>query len=195
MYKTIITDNYILITSDEEIKSGDWQLDTKNRLSRFSTISMNLYGESYKKVIAHLPINDSANLRGVPLLPPLPSGEDDVEKLSWEYTFNKFGEVDDFYDTQEGYIEGWKKHSEKYRFSEEDVKKAIVMATTSKYDHKLEFHSQEEIIQSLSQPKMPIAFKCEMIKFEVDMGLGEECIEYSEYPKIINGVLQGEWIY
>ena len=38
-------------------------------------------------------------------------------------------------------------------YTEEQVREAIDMATTSKYDYKLEFYNSDEIIQSLKQPK------------------------------------------
>ena len=38
-------------------------------------------------------------------------------------------------------------------YTEEQVREAIDMATTSKYDYKLNFYSSDEIIQSLKQPK------------------------------------------
>jgi len=37
----------------------------------------------------------------------LPSDEE-IEKLSWIYTFNKFGEVDDFTDARDGFEDGIK---------------------------------------------------------------------------------------
>ena len=194
MEKQLIkTDNYILITSDEEIKEGEWQLDTKNRLSRFSTISMNLYGESYKKVIAHLPITDSADLRGVPLLPLLPSGEDDVEKMAEQH---QKGGYDWQNEKRKSFKEGYNKAREKYRFTEEDMRIAIEMSKDIKYVT----YSLDEIIQSLSQPKMPTSFSPNMV---CDQCNGDESTDscychhgsYKIVPQIINGVMQGEWIY
>jgi hypothetical protein len=37
----------------------------------------------------------------------LPTDEE-IEKLSWIYTFNKFGEVDDFIDARDGFEDGVK---------------------------------------------------------------------------------------
>jgi len=55
------------------------------------------------------------------------------------------------------------------------------------------------LLPPIKQPKLPVAFNCEMVEFEVDMGLGEECIEYGQYPKTIstpNGEQWiGEWVY
>lgn len=187
-----ITDNYILITSDEGIKEGEWcYIPFEHSIKKFGKY----FADDWKKVIAHLPITDSADLRGVPLLPPLPSGED-VEKMAEEYSeiqlkgmvdkSSKFECINDF-------ITGYQTCKEKYRFSEEDMRIAIRLATTSKHDATLIFFSEKEILQSLSQPKMPIGFKCEM-------SLTPSPIFYSNdvpyhTPKIINGVMQGEWIY
>jgi hypothetical protein len=55
----------------------------------------------------------------------------------------------------------------------------------------------EEDIKKMAKdwPKLPIAFECEMVDFEVDMGLGEECIEYGQYPKkITNSEGRTEWV-
>ena len=133
-HKTIITDNYILITSDDEIKPNDWFLTDDKRVEKSAPDWS--AREWHKKVVAHLPLNNTPRLEGVPLLPPLPSGEDYVEKLFDEYEF-----------------------------------------------------SDDELIQSLSQPKMPIGFNIEYN--EINWG---GTIERKE-PKIINGVMQGEWIY
>ena len=47
----------------------------------------------------------------------------------------------------------------------------------------------------LNKSKIPIAFECEIVDFEVDMGLGEECIEYGQYPKkITNSEGITEWL-
>ena len=37
----------------------------------------------------------------------LPSDEE-IGKSGWEYTFNKFGEVDDFFDAEDGFTDGAK---------------------------------------------------------------------------------------
>lgn len=203
MYKTTITDNYILITSDEEIKPNDWFLTDDKRVEKSAPDWS--AREWHKKVIAHLPLNNAPILEGVPLLPPLPSGEDDVEKLKKEYLQKVKEEIKD--ESQHirigilggsdfGFMAGYNKAKEKYRFSEEDMRKAIELS----YSKGLAKPNsgrlsdipnvQNEIIQSLSQPKMPIGFKVEMEVCYFSDVLGDE---YK--PKIINGIMQGEWIY
>jgi hypothetical protein len=174
MKKELIkTDNYLLIVDDSEIKQGDCYLSPSG-IWFYNYLNPNHVKEC-QKIIAHLPLNNSPILEGVPLLPPL-EVEDDVEKLSWEYTFNKFGEVDDFYDTQEGFIDGYNKAREKYD--------SLIIKTLIKFDIEIKKHLlmysiehsihgkmcdgineiRSNIIQSLSQPKMPTHFEFEMEK-------------------------------
>jgi len=166
------------------------------------------------KIIAHLPLNNSPILEGVDLLPQI---EDEVEKLAIKKYPVNMGEewteeglaypLDFNYGFRQGFIDGYNKAKEKYKYTEEDLRKAIDMATNGKKKVKdekgIEFLfglHEDEIIQSLQQPKMPVMFKCEVVDFEVDMGLGQECIEYSQYPKTTTnsqGLTQwvGEYIY
>jgi hypothetical protein len=70
---------------------------------------------------------------------------EDVEKLAEKYP----------YGGREGskrlaFIDGYNTAKETL-YTEEQVREAIDMATTSKHDYKLEFYSSDEIIQSLKQ--------------------------------------------
>ena len=155
-HKTIITDNYILITSDEEdeINEGQyyWDIDTQLVIVTSGFFSdVNCF---YRKIIAHLPLNNALKLEGVPLLPPLPSGE------------------------------------EKYRFTEEDMRRSFEVGQAHGSMYK--GNNFNRFIQSLSQPKMPTHFKVEMESISKIEGL--QWVTKSA-PKIINGVMQGEWIY
>ena len=176
----IKTDNYILITSDEEIQIGDVVLSKLNQIILFSRYYDH---KLYKKVIAHLPQNNEPILEGVPLLPPLPNEEDDLDKESDKYAGligNKDGTAK--FDFKRGY----KKAKEKYKFTEEDVIKAIKMTRGSDIPI-------ETIIQSISQPKLPVGFKCEMNKTKDSVFYNND-VPYSSQI-IINGVMQGEWIF
>ncbi len=176
----IKTDNYILITSDEEILIGDVVLSKLNQIILFSKY---YDPKLYKKVIAHLPLNNSPILEGVPLLPPLPPlpmtfptieciGDNLWEELTGgqEVSVNRG-------DWSFGFGIGYNKAKEKYKFTEEDMIKAFEYGKTLKgYD------CIGDLIESLSQPKLPVGFNCR--------------IEYlTSSPKIINGVMQGQWIY
>jgi hypothetical protein len=125
----IKTDNYILITSDEEIKAGDWYLDTTIDVV-FKNDKMFLNGVGYKKVIAHLPLNNSSILEGVPLLPALPNEEIDLATQEYPFLF----------------IEGYKKAKEKYKFTEDDVIKIVEKSRETGL-------TAEYLMLSLKQPK------------------------------------------
>ena len=73
----IKTDSYLLVVDDKsEIKEGERGLSINNAVYTH----FNHLGKEYgKKVIYHLPLNNSPILEGVPLLPPL---EDDARKLA-----------------------------------------------------------------------------------------------------------------
>jgi len=156
-YDIIKTDNYLLVVDDSEIIEG------KTLLSKEGIIHTNIgWNFRDKVIISHLPLNNSPILNGVDLLPPL---EDEVEKLA-QQEFDRPHMIDIATDItpayQQGFIVGYNKAKEKYKYTEEDIRKAINMATTRKHDSTCIFFNANEIIQSLQQPKYPIEFKCEM---------------------------------
>ena len=76
-HKIIQTENYLIVVDDSEIKVGDYTFqESSNFISKYN----NAYS---KKIIAHLPLNNSPILEGVDLLPPLE--DDEVEKLAYKY--------------------------------------------------------------------------------------------------------------
>ena len=127
-----------------------------------------------REVIAHLPLNGSPILEGVVLLPPL---EDDVEKLALDlfprhenWTLNS-----DNAEKRPIWVDGYNKAKEKYKYTEEDLRKAMFLysawitgGTPSLRIAETAEERQEQIIQSLSQPKMPIGFEQEMNETFVD---------------------------
>jgi hypothetical protein len=58
---------------------------------------------------------------------------------------------------------GYNKAKEKYKYTEADLKKAIDMAWILAQEEESIFSAKEKIIQSLQQPKYPVAFECEMV--------------------------------
>jgi len=72
-FKIVKTEKYLLAVCDEEIKAGDWHLNTQCNRQRI------LIDDGYqhhgmcacKKIMAHLPLNDAPVLNGLPLLPEL----------------------------------------------------------------------------------------------------------------------------
>jgi len=140
MQKLIKTENYLLVVDDSEIIEGDYRVNIQRGYIQLVDDNPEYYkkrNDVFKKVIAHLPLNNSPILRAIDLLPPLEE-ETDVEKRVLAY------------------IAGYNKAKEKYKYTEEDMIQAFA------YGRTLEpFDSFEDFIQSLSQPKMPIGFECE----------------------------------
>lgn len=199
MQNIIKTDNYLLIVSDEVIKDGDWIYNEEREPSILKCIGKGSL-RGWAKIIAHIPLNNSPILEGVDLLPPL---EDEVEKLSADYTEEWCGKrkVDVY--IHDAFKGGYNKAKEKYKYTDEDLRNVIELARKFPYIKKGEIKfdtTEDEIIQSLQQPKYPIGFEMVMVDFEVDMGLGEECIQYGQYPKTTTNledqnVLVGKYIY
>lgn len=152
----IKTENYLLIVSDEIPTT--WYYDTY--LNKLRHTGGAEYGESSisKKVIGHLPINNSPILEGVPLLPPLEDDVEDVDNIAFqafkvqdEWTWSQFKDI---------FPAGYNKAKEKYKYTEEDLRDAYNLGLDA--DSKLSPNkTYDTLIQSLQQPKYPIRFECE----------------------------------
>jgi len=182
-HSIIKTDNYLLVVNDSEIKEGDYRVNIQRNTIHLvdeEPSYFNKRNDVFKKIISHLPLNNSPVLEGVDLLPPL---EDDVEKLAEEFksSYKKVGVTD--YEVS-SFIVGYNKAKETF-YTEEQLKTAIHKAiifseenrkiTTGEYAGKF-YKFYEELIQSLQQPKTPVAFECEMVT--MNKGYTEE----SDYP-------------
>jgi hypothetical protein len=175
-HNIIKTDNYLLIVSDEEIKIGDLALNlsTKNWVTYMGIKGLDSH---FKKIIYHLPLNNSRILEGVDLLPPI---EDEVDELADELTSHlTFPE-----ERRVGIVLGYNKAKEKYKYTEEDMRKVCIMyaqwvtgGTPSLRIAQNPDERFEQIIQSLQQPKYPIGFECEMVTRVLDV-----------YPQTINHI-------
>jgi hypothetical protein len=162
-HKIINTRNYLLIVDESEIKEGDWYIDL-NLKQIFSKSNPQISKIDWqKKIIGHLPLNNSPILEGVPLLPPL---EDEVEKLADEH-ISQFQVFTSEYHNKNDFIAGYNKAKEKYKYTEEDIKKAFRAGFIQRNEAKT--NSCDNLIQSLQQPKMPIGFKCEMEEYSRPM--------------------------
>lgn len=169
-FEIVETPDYILAVSDEEVKEGDIGLSKLNEIIVFSK---KYDSKLYKKIIAHLPKGNAPEL-DLPLLPEMVV-EDDVERLAEKYVDSRFnvnsGTIFTFERLhRETFIAGYKAAAKVY--SEEDLRKAIEMAreesglsdNTMCYDY-----DEDEIIQSLKQPKTPKWFVAETKqKFQPD---------------------------
>lgn len=149
-HKIINTRNYLLIVNDSEIKEGDWIKWNDKCLKAVDTS----YLPTTKKIIAHLPLNNSPILEGVDLLPSL---KDEVDK------FESFldREIELGLNTKETidrikwYYQQYFKSKQK-NYTEEDIKKAFRAGFIQRNEAKP--NSCDNLIQSLQQPKMPVGF-------------------------------------
>lgn len=149
LHKIIKTDNYLLVVDDSEVKEGDWLYGYMNNNTFQANKLAHLYINS-KKIIAHLPLNNSPILEGVDLLPPI---EDDVEKLAYKY--NPVMKLDNEF-IRAGFKAGYNKAKEKYKYTEDDLMKAYDFGNNA-----LLGVSKNNITKSLQQPKYPVEFECD----------------------------------
>jgi len=156
-HKIIYTNDYALTVSDEKIKDvrlykGKYHLEDGLTINKFPNYLTDL--GACKLIIAHRPLTDAPILEGVPLLPEF-SQEDAVVELALRtYPFGN--------SERNALITGYNKAKETYKYTEEDLRKAIDMATTRRHEDTVLFFRSDEIIQSLQQPKRPKYFECEM---------------------------------
>jgi hypothetical protein len=215
-HEIIFTGHYALIVSDEKPIEGQYFLFTPYNLvfktdsTEYGENAINTHGVEYvesftddrqfnveycKTVIGHRPLKDAPILEGVPLLPKF-SKKDDVEKKSRDFVKYVGGSQEQ----RLAFIDGYLEAKETYKYTEEDLRKAIEMAITSKYEYKLEFYNQNEIIQSLQQPKRPKCFECEMEQLPPNESFGLDYGSFNLKPKTITNSqgqteLVGEYIY
>lgn len=214
-HKIINTRDYLLIIDNSEIKEGDWYLniEEKNGIKNpfygklykanqsINKVSLDYLINNLKKIIAHLPLNNSPIIEGVDLLPPI-EDEVDLKKLSWDY-YQKNGL---YYHSDIAFINGYNKHAEKYKYTEED----LVWAIQEAYGHGRDeaddilYHQVEEsirvITKYLQQPKIPVGFKCEMEKPSSSFGAHMANFFGQSIPKTTTNSQNltqwvGEWIY
>jgi len=168
-HKLINTRDYLLIVDDSEIKEGDlWYNASIARIWKVSADNVAMYNQpsnmdrtGLNKIIAHLPLNNSPILEGVDLLPPL---EDEVDKLARQFAIDEsYGKISG--DLFKGFIFGYNKAKEKYKYTEEDIKEAMnkIIGYAILFPDRIIWDKDIAlIIQSLQQPKMPVGFKCEI---------------------------------
>jgi len=228
-HKLIKTDNYLLVVDESEIKEGDYVLTNLMEIVVFNKPSTpSLYKKiiahlPINKIIAHLPIN-APILEGVPLLPPI---EDEVEpdpklidSMAMRYRHD-FGLLEKQHQDSirttmiqlwgEVVGKGFYKAKEKYKYTEEEYNKLLSFIKKiddegyDPYDsaHHLQVSryvdEARNIIQSLQQPKYPVAFECEMKQKSVNGSIPVNQ-EWEYEPKTITNSqgqtqLVGTYIY
>lgn len=102
-------------------------------------------------IIYHLPLNNAPVLEGIELLPPLEYVEE-LAKQNWG-NVHRTGVL--------GFIDGYNKAKEDYKYTEEDMEKAIEKAWLMAQEEETIYSAKEKIIKSFSKPKLPTSFDTE----------------------------------
>jgi hypothetical protein len=172
-HNIIKTENYLLVVDDSKIKGDDIVLVNNeyhtNDIRKFTT-ALGGKSEWCKKIIAHLPLNNSPVLEGLPLLPPL---EDEVERLVKEH-WEKGKELNN----PSSFKSGHNKAKEKYKYTEEDMCNFIEFVrdnytgfgTPNLIYNKGKQENTKKIFErykSLQKTKLPVAFDCEVERYTV----------------------------
>ena len=165
-HKLIHTPDYLLVVDDSEIKFKDRYFNEEDGIGLWQDAIPAYHKLNSKKIIAHLPLNNSPILEGVDLLPPL---EDEVEELAKSaFTHPDFGKYKigstAYYN---GYKEGYNKAKEKYDDVLKWIDDAILLNPYYNDSPRLKEGALmvKVKLQSLSQPKMPVGFECEIEYF------------------------------
>ncbi len=118
-----------------------------------------------KKTIAHLPLNGAPVLEGVDLLPPIEGEAGELANI-FSNGFQLYLSLDMVGALREGFVSGYNKAKEKYKFTEEDLMEAMLQISEYYADNlnkDMDGHKKSlDIIQSLQQTKMPVGFECDM---------------------------------
>jgi len=163
-HKLIKTGNYLLVVDDSEIKVRDFCYNSiKNTWNEdiilYQDAMPKYHYVGFKKIIAHLPLNNSPILDGVDLLPLI---ENEVEKLAFDYTSVSQSH-------RRGFIDGYNKAKEKYvQLIEKQISDFThdLRESTSNYvkqNCEGALFGLKILKQSLQQPKYPVEFECETV--------------------------------
>lgn len=208
-HELIKTENYLLVVSDDQLNGMEWcygnNINNDGKKDVHRALSTDIASQQLsdkekhcKKIIAHLPLNGAPYLEGVDVLPEI---EDEVDSLSHKWVFetnshNWSNNDDSAGDNYGSFKAGYNKAKEIYKYTEKDIKKAIRfgfdVGFCSNSDNKSKRLglSEGEFIQSLNQPKIPVAFECEIditkhnMQFQTKYGI----------KTIINTVGRTEWV-
>jgi hypothetical protein len=174
-HEIIYSERYAFVISDDEPIEGDYLFCIENNSFPDEQITSGqlryLDIDIFKKIIAHRPLTNSPILEGVPLLPQFGQENDLAELASRTHPFGN--------SERNAFIGGYNKAKETYKYTEEDLRKALLI----KHDGL----SVDYVIQSLQQPKRPNHFEFEMV--------GYVNPEWNEFPKTItNSEGKTEWV-
>jgi hypothetical protein len=157
-HNIIQTKNYLLVVDDKKPIINSYYNESEGKVDSIEFTPTVIGGTIIHNIKAHLPLNNSPILAGIDLLPPLE--DDDSKDLFYrKQVMNPYSTESQSYTAYEkGFIEGYNTAKEKYKYTEEDLIKVWVAGMRFIGEDK---GSYKEIIQSLQQPKPPVAFDCE----------------------------------
>jgi hypothetical protein len=163
----IYTEHYALIVSKltSPAKEGQVFLSKENIIH--TVVGWNF---ADRLIIAHRPLTDAPILEGVPILPEF-SQEDDVEDLALAYASSKgYVNPEGYSDKQvgllHGFIDGYNKAKETYKYTEDDLISFHKWAFQKVRIEESDKNTKELLDewQSIKQPERPKYFECEMEK-------------------------------
>jgi hypothetical protein len=164
-HNIIQTKNYLLVVDDKKTIANWYYNESEGKVDSIEFTPTVIGGTIVHNIKAHLPLNNSPILEGVDLLPPL---EDEVDKLSADYTeeWCSKRKVDVY--IHDAFKAGYNKAKEKYKYTEEDLikvwKACLDFNKPAGSDSGINF---EDFIQSLPKTKLPVAFDCEVERYTV----------------------------
>ena len=168
MKKEIIyTEHYVLIVSELTSTGKEGQVFLSKENIIHTVVGWNF---ADRLIIAHRPLTDAPILEGVPILPEF-SQEDDVEDLALAYASSKgYVNPEGYSDKQvgllHGFIDGYNKAKETYKYTEDDLISFHKWAFQKVRIEESDKNTKELLDewQSIKQPERPKYFECEMEK-------------------------------
>jgi hypothetical protein len=163
----IYTEHYVLIVSELTSTGKEGQVFLSKENIIHTVVGWNF---ADRLIIAHRPLTDAPILEGVPILPEF-SQEDDVEDLALAYASSKgYVNPEGYSDKQvgllHGFIDGYNKAKETYKYTEDDLISFHKWAFQKVRIEESDKNTKELLDewQSIKQPKRPKYFECEMEK-------------------------------
>ena len=174
----------------EKLTTGEyavWQVDNPNDWDE----------KNQYKILAHLPLNGTRYLDGVPVLPSLEVNDFEykLRRTPMSEIQNEFGE--DVMYNLDVFIKGYNEAREKYKWTDEDL---IRVWTAGRAFFGLEFSFENWLAnykETFTQPKHPISFECEIeiSVFGAENTSYDATIEdYVKLKTIINSEGRIEWV-
>lgn len=173
-HEIIKVDNYLVVIDPKApVEEGEiclFRAETDYIVKATTPIEEDLVIQDiYWKIIRHLPLEGSPALEGVPMLPPLPVDDAWNNGLEQELTKLPFTKHLDDGQYNDGQITGFElganwgfdKAKEKYKFTEEDMKRLYegTLQNVGTSIKQSDLPTWEQVKESLSRPKIPTHFE------------------------------------